>query len=123
MKLNQAPRCEHCSYMPALAYSVASVTAAWLLLSWVLFFADARGRAMRPFLWVLVAALFPHLLGFLLYFVMRQPIASTCSHCGRTIALNQLFCSWCGSPTARVGFGQRANRDQGPSGPDSMATV
>ena len=30
---------------------------------------------MRPVLWVLVAALFPHLLGFLLYFVMRHPIA------------------------------------------------
>jgi hypothetical protein len=97
------------------------VTAAWLLcLGFV--FADARGRAMRPFLWVLVAALFPHLLGFLLYFVMRQPIASTCSHCGRTIALNQLFCSWCGSPQPVSGSGN-APSGPGSSGPDSMATV
>jgi hypothetical protein len=61
-------------------------------------FADARRRAMRPVLWVLVATLFPHLLGFLLYFVLRQPIASPCTHCGQTIPLNQQFCAWCGNP-------------------------
>jgi hypothetical protein len=64
-------------------------------------FADARQRAMRPVLWVLVAALFPHLLGFLLYFVLRQPIASPCAHCGQIIPLNQQFCAWCGNPQAR----------------------
>jgi zinc-ribbon domain/Phospholipase_D-nuclease N-terminal len=96
------------------------VAAAWLLcLGFV--FADARRRAMRPFLWVLVAALFPHLLGFLLYFVMRQPIASSCSHCGRTIPLNQRFCSWCGSPQPVSGS---SNVPSGPqsSGLDSMTT-
>jgi hypothetical protein len=78
------------------------VAAAWVLcLGFV--FADARRRGMRPFLWVLVAALFPHLLGFLLYFVMRQPIASTCSHCGGTMALNQRFCSGCGRPQPASG--------------------
>jgi len=71
--------------------------AIWLLcLGFV--FADARRRAMRPFLWVLVAALFPHLLGFLLYFVMRHPIAATCTQCGMTVPNYQRFCSWCGTP-------------------------
>jgi hypothetical protein len=96
------------------------VSAAWLLcLGFV--FADARRRAMRPFLWVLVAGLFPHLLGFLLYFVLRQPIASTCSHCGGTISLNLRFCSWCGSPQPVPGSGNAP----GPrsSGLDSMTTV
>jgi hypothetical protein len=98
-----------------------AVIAAWLLcLGFV--FADARRRAMRPLLWVLVAALFPHLLGFLLYFVMRQPIASTCSHCARPMALNHQFCSWCGSPQPVPGSG---NAPSGPksSGLDSMTTV
>jgi hypothetical protein len=73
------------------------VIATWLVcLGFV--FADARRRAMRPVLWVLVAALFPHLLGFLLYFVLRQPIASPCTHCGQAIPLNQQFCAWCGTP-------------------------
>jgi FtsH-binding integral membrane protein len=74
--------------------------AAWIVcLGFV--FADARQRAMRPVLWFLVAALFPHLLGFLLYFVLRQPIASTCAHCGQRIPLQQPFCSWCGNPQTR----------------------
>ena len=78
----------------ALVFGI--VTAIWVLcLGFV--FADARRRDMRPILWVLVAALFPHLLGFLLYFVMRHPIAATCSHCGMTVPNHQRFCSWCGT--------------------------
>ena len=81
------------------ALVLGSLLAIWLLcLGFV--FADARRRAMRSVLWVLVAALFPHLLGFLLYFVMRQPIASTCTHCGQTTPLHQRFCSSCGTPQA-----------------------
>ena len=75
------------------------VLAIWLLcLGFV--FADARRRDMRSVLWVLVAALFPHLLGFLLYFVMRHPIAATCTHCGMTVSTHQRFCSWCGTSLA-----------------------
>jgi hypothetical protein len=85
------------SAFAAAALVLGSALATWLLcLGFV--FADARRRAMRSVPWLLVAALFPHLLGFLLYFVMRQPIASTCTHCGQTIPLHQRFCSWCGTP-------------------------
>jgi len=79
-----------------------ALAAIWLLcLGFV--FADARRRSMRPVLWVLVAALFPHLLGFLLYFVLRQPIALTCAHCGSTVPMHQRFCSWCGAALAGPG--------------------
>jgi hypothetical protein len=78
------------------ALVVGVVLAAWLLcLGFV--FADARRRDMRAVLWVLVAALFPHLLGFLLYFVLRHPIAETCTHCGMKVPSHQRFCSWCGT--------------------------
>ncbi len=81
------------------AFVLGTMLAIWLMcLGFV--FADARRRAMRPVLWVLVATLFPHLLGFLLYFVLRQPIASTCTHCGKTGPLHQRFCSWCGASLA-----------------------
>ena len=81
------------------ALLIGTVLAIWLLcLGFV--FADARRRAMRPVPWVLVAGLFPHLLGFLLYFVLRQPIASTCTQCGKTVPLHQPFCSWCGASLA-----------------------
>lgn len=97
------------------------VIAAWLLcLGFV--YADARQRAMRPVLWVLVAALFPHLLGFLLYFVLRQPIASSCSHCGRTIPLQQRFCSWCGHPQPLPNSGD-APSGSGSSGLGSITTA
>lgn len=76
---------------------IGTLFAIWLLgLGFV--YADARRRAMRPVLWVLVAILFPHLLGFLLYFVLRQPLASPCGHCGQPISSSQRFCSWCGTP-------------------------
>jgi hypothetical protein len=82
-------------------YGVAGLFLGALLATWLLglgfVFADARRRAMRPVLWVFVAILFPHLLGFLLYFVMRQPLASPCGHCGQTVPSGQRFCSWCGT--------------------------
>ena len=81
----------------ALVFGV--LAAIWLLcLGFV--FADARRRDMRAVLWVLVAALFPHLLGFLLYFVMRHPIAATCTQCGMTVSNHRRFCSWCGTSLA-----------------------
>jgi hypothetical protein len=85
----------------ALIYGAASLAFGCFLAIWLLslgyVYADARRRAMRPILWVLVAALFPHLLGFLLYFVLRQPIAATCPHCGMAVSNHQRFCSWCGA--------------------------
>jgi Phospholipase_D-nuclease N-terminal/zinc-ribbon domain len=83
------------------AYGSAALVLGIVLAIWLLclgfVFADARRRDMRSVLWVLVAALFPHLLGFLLYFVMRHPIAATCTHCGMTVSNYQRFCSWCGT--------------------------
>jgi hypothetical protein len=83
-------------------YTVAGLFTGTLFATWLLglgfVYADARRRAMQPVLWVLVALLVPHLLGFLLYFVLRQPLASPCGHCGQTIPSGQRFCSWCGTP-------------------------
>lgn len=81
----------------ALVFGV--VAGIWLLcLGFV--YADAQRRGMRAVLWVLVAFFFPHLLGFLLYFVLRQPIAASCTLCGSTVADHQRFCSSCGTPLA-----------------------
>ena len=82
-------------------YSAGGLLGGIFIATWLLcvgyVYADARDRAMRPVLWSLVVILFPHLLGFLLYFVMRQPLASYCAHCGLTVAQGQRFCSWCGT--------------------------
>jgi Phospholipase_D-nuclease N-terminal len=71
-----------------------------LLAAWVTclgyVYADARRRAMPPILWTLVAIFIPNLLGFLLYFAIRRPIAQTCVECGQVITADHRFCSWCG---------------------------
>jgi hypothetical protein len=60
-------------------------------------YADARRRGMPPVLWVLVALLVPNLLGFLLYFALRRPLATACAQCGNAVMAEQRFCAWCGS--------------------------
>lgn len=71
--------------------------ACWVLaLGYV--FGDANRRAMPAALWTLAAALIPNLLGFLLYFVLRRPIALPCKRCTRLVTADQPFCSWCGEP-------------------------
>lgn len=81
---------------PGLGLFLGAVIAVWLLcLGYV--YADARRRAMPAVLWVVIAILVPNLLGFLLYFALRRPIASPCAHCGQPVAATQRFCSWCGS--------------------------
>lgn len=83
------------SFQGGVALLAGIFLALWLL-SLGFVFADAQRRAMRPVLWTIVAAFFPHLLGFLLYFAMRQPIASTCPECGKVVPCQQPFCSSCG---------------------------
>ncbi len=100
-------------------YCLAAVLAGVVLALWLLclgyVYADARRRSMRAVLWVLVAALFPHLLGFLLYFVLRQPLASTCPHCGSPVVPGQPFCPWCGTARAPSNpAGVRSGNDSFP---------
>jgi hypothetical protein len=69
--------------------------AIWILgLGYV--YADARRRGMPPILWTLIATFIPNLLGFLLYFALRRPIALPCPNCGQANTPGQRFCSWCG---------------------------
>jgi hypothetical protein len=90
--------------------------AAWMLcLGYV--YADAKRRAMRPVLWTLIAALFPHLFGFLLYFALRQPMTPRCLKCGQAVTLDQRFCSWCGSPGPAGGAGTGAAPEAAGWGP------
>ena len=91
----------HGAFVPVRAPGIGfGLLAGVAIAIWVLclgyVYADARRRAMPPILWTLIAALIPNLLGFLLYFALRRPIASPCPHCGRPMTAEQRFCSWCG---------------------------
>jgi zinc-ribbon domain len=88
------------SFAPLFAIPVLAFLApTWVLcLGWVN--ADARKRAMPPWLWTAVAMFVPNLLGFLIYFACRRPLALSCPHCGQSNGPGQRFCSWCGHPAA-----------------------
>jgi hypothetical protein len=75
--------------------AMGAFLAAWLMcLGYV--YEDARRRVMPPVLWTLVALLVPNLLGFLIYFAVRLPIAQPCAKCGQPVRANARFCSCCG---------------------------
>jgi RNA polymerase subunit RPABC4/transcription elongation factor Spt4 len=71
-----------------------AVTACYLLLIGYIT-RDARRRGMSPVLWTFVAILVPNALGFLLYFILRQPIRSTCPGCGSFVQSGFNFCPHC----------------------------
>jgi len=50
---------------------------------------------MSPILWTCVAVLIPNALGFLLYFVLRQPLRRACPQCGNAVQTEFSFCPRC----------------------------
>jgi hypothetical protein len=65
-------------------------------------YGDAKRRGMRAGLWTLVAALAPHALGFIAYFLLREPVLSPCGACGAAAARDLAFCPQCGAPRRPV---------------------
>jgi phospholipase D-like protein len=82
----------------ALLSLAGSLFAAAYVLALGYVYGDARRRGMSPTLWVLAAVLVPNLVGFLLYFLLRQPLLEPCGGCGRGMAAGQAFCPACGQP-------------------------
>lgn len=66
-----------------------------LLVSYV--YADAKRRGMRAVLWTLVAAFVPNALGFIVYFLLREPVLQSCKQCGTTAKREFAFCPSCGA--------------------------
>ena len=59
---------------------------------------DAKRRGMNSALWtLLVIILFPSsiVIGFLIYFLMREPLPYTCPQCGKTVGARFNFCPNC----------------------------
>ena len=55
-------------------------------------YGDAKRRGMRPGAWALVAALVPNALGFVAYFLLRDPLLRACGGCGATSRRDLAFC-------------------------------
>jgi RNA polymerase subunit RPABC4/transcription elongation factor Spt4 len=56
---------------------------------------DAKRRGMSSVLWTIVALFIPNGLGFILYFILRQPLRTACPQCGNAIQTGFNFCPRC----------------------------
>jgi len=63
---------------------------------------DAKRRGMRHVLWTLIATFAPNALGFIAYFILREPLLQPCLSCGATARRDFAFCPQCGSPLPRI---------------------
>ena len=62
--------------------------------------ADARRRGMRYIMWTLLAMFIPNAIGFILYFVLREPILISCPKCDARCRSIFVFCPQCGAELA-----------------------
>ena len=65
-------------------------------------YGDAQRRGMRHRMWALVAALVPNGIGFLAYFLLREPVLRRCAQCGTAARRDLAFCPQCGSPLTQA---------------------
>lgn len=56
---------------------------------------DAKRRGMSPTLWTIVVIIIPNALGFILYFILRQPLRGACPQCGTAVHTGFNFCPRC----------------------------
>ena len=56
---------------------------------------DSKRRGMSPLLWTIVVIIIPNALGFILYFVLRQPLRCSCPQCGNAVQTEFNFCPCC----------------------------
>ena len=59
-------------------------------------YADARRRRMRHVFWAWLA-LVPYFVGVIIYFILRDPLPSTCPQCGTAVPQAFAFCQNCGA--------------------------
>ena len=56
---------------------------------------DAKRRGMNRALWTVIVVLVPNGIGFILYFILRQPIQGNCPACGAGVQSGFNFCPKC----------------------------
>ncbi len=58
--------------------------------------ADAKRRQMNRLLWTLLVIFIPNAIGFIVYFLLRKPIAHPCPKCRAPLNPDFVFCPSCG---------------------------
>lgn len=80
---------------------VGTILAVWtLLVGYVT--RDARRRGMRVWAWTLLVIFVPEGIGFIIYFLLRQPLLVVCPQCAAVVSPPANFCRACGYPLQRT---------------------
>jgi hypothetical protein len=96
-----------------IAIPIASVVVSiWLLMIFYVN-ADAKRRQMNRTLWTLLVIFIPNAIGFIIYFLLRQPIARPCPGCRAPVRPEHVFCPACGRELAAKCPGCRAQVQSG----------
>lgn len=56
---------------------------------------DAKRRGMNVALWTLLVIFVPNAIGFIIYFLLRQPLMVNCPQCGTTVNPSFNYCPKC----------------------------
>lgn len=83
--------------VPIFLVVVAPFIAAVMVLLYGYVYADAKRRAMRPVLWLLLAIFIPNAIGVILYFILREPLPVPCPSCAAPARPGFAYCPRCGT--------------------------
>jgi hypothetical protein len=75
--------------------TAAGIPIACLLLLFGYINRDAKRRGMHSALWTLLVILVPYLIGVIIYFLMREPLAFNCPQCGVVVSARFNYCPGC----------------------------
>ncbi|HXJ16338.1 MAG TPA: zinc ribbon domain-containing protein [Candidatus Polarisedimenticolia bacterium] len=84
--------------LPVLAFAITFTGI--MLFGYI--YGDAKRRGMRYVLWTLLAFFVPYAIGIILYFILREPLPSSCPTCRATVLSKYTFCPSCGTPVRPV---------------------
>jgi len=81
--------------VPAMVSLPAGAVLAFLILLVGYVNRDAKRRGMNYAAWTFLVIFIPNAIGFIIYFVVRQPIQIPCPQCGATVNPSFNFCPQC----------------------------
>lgn len=80
---------------------VLAITVLWLWFVMIFYVArDSRRRRMNVALWTLLVIIIPNALGFIIYFLLREPVPASCPKCSASMRPEFGFCPACGEALA-----------------------
>ena len=92
-------RRHHPHPMPLPALAVVMVLAGILLAALGLLIGyvnrDAKRRGMNATLWTIMVIFIPNAIGYIIYFLVREPLLFNCPQCGGTVSARFNFCPKC----------------------------